>query len=130
MALRDAEGNRLVVMEAGHSYVLQWECPDEDGCYEDGATIDAGTEGEDAIDRIALEVCEEFVARDEIASPVNFSPYRFPSRKIAALALRTIQARVDATTVVLPEWAQTALAAGWVPPRGWMGEQPREGRGG
>lgn len=123
--IKDDEGNTLTIGETQRRYYLVWVC---DG--DEGATIDrAATIPADAIEAAAHHVLRAMVDRGEIDQPNRTGKtYYFETEKLARRALAEIKARLDSQVVVLPEWAQAALAEHWTPPRGWMAKQPRKAK--
>lgn len=125
--------SKLEVIEEAGAYWISWYFPDEDDY---GSCLgDAGPSCPYTREQVKAEQDPEeresmafAIAAYSIALPTK--PYSgqklgygfwWESRRDAEAALRQIKAEAKAILqgAGLPEWAKTALAHGWKPPRGW-----------
>lgn len=110
--------DRLVIREEKSCYRISWWLADESEYGADlGETLNAG-QGEPPPSRDAFEcwvanrtVLDLKAARDE-------SGFYWNTKPEALAVLRQIRVALDQDRP-LPEWAKTALAQGWKPPKGW-----------
>ena len=122
--------DRLVVSDERERIGIYWECYDEELGWELGAALGerldvSGIIGVPRLDRgdwewvtaetAAAEFCKEHGVLHSARGPWEFDSFSQAKKCLrhVKLALKQDQGRE------LPEWAKTALAAGWKPPKGW-----------
>jgi len=114
--------DKLMVVEGDYEYMLQWWLVEDDDM---GLTIgemqekDLGSEPEDR------EEWENWVAHQIAAKSDGVLPRRdggaftWDTKRGAEQALKQIKLTWKTKVRELPEWAKTALNAGWKAPKGW-----------
>ena len=122
--------DRLIVMDSTEGFCIAWYLQEEG---DTGAVIGEMRWGEvtkfegskDPDERLwflAERLCQEEARLhpDELVQ-YRARGYTWDSRARAALMLKRIKAQFQAQESgrPLPEWAKTAMAAGWKPPKGW-----------
>ena len=115
----DADGQWLDVLE-GRYVTIAWWLPDDD----DFGLVIANDDSIDSSGQetaIAVRVCRSFVTSNELEMPLPEEDFTFPNVRVAKQCLRQINAELHywKQNKPLPDWAKTALAAGWIPPKGW-----------
>ncbi len=111
--------DKLVVVEEKYLYYIQWELDDGDdlGAYLCQNKMD-GT-GEVPTDRQEWEHWTASGAvRNTEGGAFDFKGAYWESEKQAIAALRIAKEALKQERP-MPDWAKTALAAGWKPPKGW-----------
>ncbi len=111
--------DKLVVVEEKYLYRIQWELDDGDdlGAYlcqsEEDGVGEPPTERSDWEHWTASQAVRtsEGVTIDHIGA-------RWDSQKQATAALRVAKEALKQDRP-MPDWAKTALAEGWKPPKGW-----------
>lgn len=115
---RDDEGNHLVVESLlPDQWAIYWFVVSEDDL---GMAI--GEDGNDTNEgHVIGTALSMFCAANRLDQPKPHRRYVFPSERLAKAALNSINAALNSSAMnsPMPEWAQTALAAGWTPPKGW-----------
>ena len=112
----DNEGNYLVVSETRYEFQLAWFIAEWDDI--------GGVLGEDEADKdydVAVRTALDAYCKRIGIERQRGKAYTFETRKQANEALRLCNAALHfmQSKKPLPEWATTALAAGWAPPKGW-----------
>jgi hypothetical protein len=108
---------KLVITEERYSFFIQWEEDDDLGGYLCQSKTDGM--GDPPKDR---DEWEHWVASRAVRSAPGYKQGSFgaywESEKEARAALRIAKEALKQDRP-MPEWATTALAAGWKPPKGW-----------
>lgn len=119
--------DKLVLTEEKYKYRIQWEIHDEDGV--DGVDL-GGYLCQDPTDGagqapMEREEWEHWVASGAVRTTEGFnldSPSAWwdwwESATHARAALRIAKEALKQERP-MPDWAKTAIAAGWKPPKGW-----------
>lgn len=114
--------DKLMVVKNDYDYQLQWWLAEDDDM---GLTIgelresDLGPEPQDR------EEWENWVAHriaaesDDVLSRQDGEAFLWDSQRAVKAALAQIKLAWKTKVRELPEWAKTALAAGWKAPKGW-----------
>jgi hypothetical protein len=119
---KDAEGQYLDIDEHVGDYIVKigWYLPDEGefGLYLSNERMPS-TDGDETNN--AIEVLKKFFKEHKLEMPLQGHDFEFESMSMAKAALRAINVALhyQREQRPLPEWAQKASAAGWLPPKGW-----------
>jgi len=124
--------DRLMVVEAGHGYALQWNLADDDDM---GATLGEGEEPRSlrVMERLfkagrVAEIDKEHIAATLAAwkhEGMQYQPYsdgfywETKAGATQALWLANIAIKELKTNKPWPDWAKQAAAHGWKPPKNW-----------
>lgn len=109
--------DRLVVFEDRYGYRIGWECDGDTGAVI-GQDKSDGT-GPAPTDRDAWEVWIASKLAKESGAYRDGAAFCWESKSAALAVLRAIKLQFRNAERPLPEWATTALAAGWKPPKDW-----------
>lgn len=116
---RDKEGQSLGILEHGYALCIGWWLPDEGDFgliltndWKDGQDDSGET-------NVAVRVCRDYFEKNRLTIPRG--EFEFESMRQAKECLRLINAELFywQKKKPLPDWAKTALAEGWSPPKGW-----------
>jgi hypothetical protein len=116
----DEEGQYLIVEGMDDGYCIGWWVPE---WFELGLIVNnvEYQKPEDEDTRIAVQVCHLYFQSCKFELPASGGDFIFPSEKHAKACLRQINIELNSrkSDTPLPEWAKTALANGWTPPKNW-----------
>jgi len=112
----DTDGLYLVVEDGRRALVIAWYDPVEG---DTGLILDTReSRPEEDETAIAIEACKRFFDEHKLEYTNTFE---FQREKTAKECLRFVNAELWAwkSNRPWPEWAKTAIANGWSPPKGW-----------
>lgn len=119
---KDSDGGFLDVFDVRGGYVVAWSFAGDIGM-----ELGEWRQRMPAESLVAFNAIHDFCEpRADVAAP-RFGGYVFESESVARQALRHVNAALVAWQdgIEMPEWAKTAMAEGWNPPRGWK-PKPKE----
>lgn len=120
--------DKLIVLEdRTGEFVIAWWLAEEDEAGELLGDRKHDRENLESPDRDAFECAAAYFEGIEAARATGAykrsarDPWVWDSRSKAAAALSIIKAGISARrrSRTIPEWAKTAIAHGWKPPKGW-----------
>lgn len=114
---------KLIIEECNEGYYLVWYFPEEEdlgGCLGDSDYAEnslAKSKNQDERETIAAHFAAK--ALSDFKSPRYGFIFETKSKAKAALTAANAAIKVQRSEKPWPEWAKTALAAGWKAPKGW-----------
>jgi hypothetical protein len=109
--------DKLIIAEENHKFRIQWQFDDDDGGYLCQDKSDVEGDAPKERDEWSHWAASRAVQHLEGIQHDSFSAY-WENEKQARAALRVAKEALKQERP-MPEWAQTALAEGWTPPKGW-----------